>query len=246
MTSFRLFKLSFLLLTLTTAPIALGVSCEASKSGLIGVSTALLLWASSSEIGVSSTTDLGNRVPTKDDETPGVAISTDKQRYRIGEPIWVSIKNARQDTVYLPAGSNMCSIVGVYRLEDGQWVAQDRCPTSAALAKVPIPKGSQIRGILGHGKASDYMVGPIVGPVTAPQTFEGDVKDLPKVPPWQPGDPTWEVPRGRLLPNDRRPPFDALASRLGEGRYQIRTGYTIGPAPGSAEKVVAAEFQISR
>jgi hypothetical protein len=223
MTSFRLFKLSFLLLTLTTARIALGVSCKASESGLIGVPTASLLWASSSQIEVSPTTDLGNRVATKDDETPGVAISTDKQRYRIGETIWVTIKNARQDTIYVPAGSNMCSIIAAYRLENGQWIAQDRCPTSVGLAKVPIPKGSQIRGKLGHGKAID----------------------LPKVPPWQPGDPTWEVPRGRPFSDEHRPPFDALASHLGEGRYQIRISYTIGTVPGLVEKMVAAEFQIS-
>jgi hypothetical protein len=181
----------------------------------------------------------------KNDKTSGVAISTNKQRYRIGEMIWVTIKNAGQDTIYVPGGPNMCSIVSVYRLENGQWIAQDRCPTSIAPANVPIPKGSQIKGKLGRGKAIDYIVGPIVGPLTAPQTFAGDVRDLPKVPPWQPGDPTWEVPRGGPLSDERRPPFNALASHLGEGRYQIRVGYTIGTVPGPMGKVVVSEFQIT-
>ncbi|NIO07947.1 MAG: hypothetical protein GTO40_08055, partial [Deltaproteobacteria bacterium] len=40
--------------------------------------------------------------------------------------------------------------------------------------------------------------GPTVSEPVTPQAFEGDLRDLPKVKPWQPGDPTYEVPEGQL------------------------------------------------
>jgi hypothetical protein len=240
----RCIMLSFLLLWLATVWMALIVGGKAHESDSLVVPTALPLWASSSPTGLPSMSNRDNRAPLTSDETPGVTIATDKQYYRVGEPIWVMVENTRHDTIYVPAEPNACSIMSVYRFEGGQWVAQQRCPTRAALAKVPIPPGSRITGQLGQGQASSYSVGPIVGALTVPQVFEGHVKDLPKVKPWQPGDPTWEVPRGGPLPERRRPPFDALTTPLGEGRYHIRVRYTIGAASGPVGERVSAEFQI--
>lgn len=59
-----------------------------------------------------------------------------------------------------------------------------------SLASAPARGAQPLPGQPGHTEGPEW-----VGPPVTPSSWDGDIRDLPPVPPWKPGDPVIEIPR---------------------------------------------------
>jgi hypothetical protein len=175
-----------------------------------------------------------------------VKISTDKSCYRVGDPIQVTVTNTGTKTIYIPANSQGCSVANVYRLEGQKWILQDQCGAARTLPQVAIPPGKRLTGnLVGPEVGGTFIIGPVAAEPTPPHAFDGKIADLPKVKPWQPGDPTWEVPRG--APSEEGVlPFASLVTPLHEGKYRVHVRFTVGVMSAQADEARSGIFRLTR
>lgn len=174
-----------------------------------------------------------------------VWVTTDSLRYHRGEPIHVTVRNQLSTLIYAPPDQTYCSIIGVQRLEAGQWGTEGGCAPAegSAFFSVVAPEG-EIGGILGPAAQDSGVQGPLIGEPSSPGVFEGDVRTLPPVKPWQPGDPVFEVPRGGVSAEGQVRPFSALGSELGPGTYRIVFSFRMGSTSGPVHTVYSEEFVV--
>jgi hypothetical protein len=174
-----------------------------------------------------------------------VSVTTDKLTYRRGEPILVTITNGLSTVIYAVPAQVCCSIVSVHRRHDGRWVTEGVGPTAGPAFFIAIASKSKMTGTLGLVSQDADTGGPIVSKPSSPSVFEDDLRTLPTVEPWKPGDPIREVPRGGNPPGANTVPFDALYSKIGPGTYRIVLGFTMDVTTGMIQTVYSKEFIVS-
>jgi hypothetical protein len=236
--------LNFLLFVLATLWMALVAGRNASEAGSIGVLTPLPLWASSSQTGLPAMSNPSNRVPPTKDETSGVTISTDKQRYYMDEPIWVTIENARRDTIYVPVGLDICSIVVVEQRQNTSWKPAGMCPDGMQFSPVVLRPGSRLTAQLGAGQGTYTVEDGVGGEPAAPSVYERSLHDLPPAASWKPGDPVIEVPQGisTRLP---WPPFSLVENPLEPGIYRLEFRFIVSDRASPQVTVYSQEFLVT-
>ena len=173
-----------------------------------------------------------------------VTVMTDRASYRVGEPIGARIKNESNAPILAPAGASTCSLLQVEQFRSGSWGATTRCPPGRHWPRLTLPSGGVITGVLGQGKDGIFVVGPIVSGPTAPSIFPGNVRELPTIPSWEPGDPTWEVPRGGP-PGESRLRLDNLQNELDPGSYRLGLEFTVEAAATAVHSARSAVFTVS-
>ncbi len=162
-----------------------------------------------------------------------VAVTTDRDTYPRGDPILVTITNGLPRSIFAPPRGG-CSIVGVVRLQDGQWQQVEACiHLNVNVWGIP-SLGALTRPLRGDVQASSHEVvvgGPVV-PILSPE----DVHQLSTVEPRRPGEPIPEFPEGAVAA-----PFSTLTSDLPPGTYRI--DFQFGPrrATGDAVETVHSE-----
>jgi hypothetical protein len=168
-----------------------------------------------------------------------VSVLADRERYRIGEQILVTIDNRLGISLYAPPEGG-CSIVSLRRLEGEQWVNVDTCPTLDVYV-TEIAAMSDLTRPLVPASQPPIASGPIViGPIS-PASSGDDLTNLPTVAPWRSGDPIRVVPEGAIAP-----PFSAIVGDLGPGTYRIEFSFAYGAASGPVGTVYSEPFIVAR
>jgi hypothetical protein len=166
-------------------------------------------------------------------------VSADRERYRVGERILVTLDNRLGISVYAPPRGG-CSIVSLWRLQGEQWVNVDRCPTLTVYI-TEIVAMSDLTRPLGQASQPPIASGPIViGPIS-PASSSDDLTNLPTVAPWRSGDPIRVVPEGAIAP-----PFSATVGNLGPGTYRIEFSFAEGAASGPEGTVFSEPFIVAK
>ena len=167
-----------------------------------------------------------------------VSVTTDRAVYQFGEQALVTVRNDLSISVYAPPQGN-CAIVSVLRLQDGQWVKVDPCPTLNVTPHA-ISGGSELTRPLGPDMQAPNAPGPVVIGAVAP-SISPEITALPTTVPWKPGDPVREIPEGAVAA-----PFSTLSSDLAPGMYRIEFKFALRPGANSDEvqTVHSAPFEV--
>lgn len=155
----------------------------------------------------------------------GASVSTDRLHYKPGETIVITVHRAADATIYPVPGEMGCPVITVQSLQDSSWEAMAICPWSGPDSALP---GVQMRD-LAWGFYLDTS-GPAgqeagSGQPAVPDTFEGDLSELPTLTPPPPGYSGPEVPRGP----GRTDPGSSLVNALDPGTYRIVFAFVSGP-----------------
>lgn len=175
-----------------------------------------------------------------------VRVTTDKLSYRLGEPIVVTVDNDLSDPIYSLAGHTYCSMVTVQPLEGGGAGTEGACPDGSQPALVIIPPRSQLSAALDPAAQEPGIIGPIVGQPVAPSQFDDDLRTLPTVEPWKPGDPIIVVPEGEL--DEPEPEIFGASSAdspLAQGRYRVEFSFRVGSDLDLARTAYSLEFIVT-
>lgn len=178
-------------------------------------------------------------------DIPAVRVITNKLSYRRGEPIIVTIRNGLHTVIYASRGGAYCSLVSVQRLEAGEWEAGSPTAASCPEISISIAPRSVMRGALGPTLKNSGAQRPIVSEASTPSLFQKDLRTLPTVEPWKPGDPIREVPKAGIPPGAESIPFSALQSEISPGTYRINFSFKLGSMSGPAQKVYSEEFVVT-
>jgi hypothetical protein len=183
-------------------------------------------------------------LPLEVEGASGVLISTDKNLYRVGEPVHVVIRNNLAKAINAPAGQGACSIVTLKRMEKGTWYKLGTCEQDTKVMTIEIPSRGELKAVLNApDKAYVVQNSEVHGPV-APEVFEGSVTKLPQPERWKPGDPVIEVPQGVLPAQPPRPRFSLANEILDPGTYRLEVTFLVAdPAP-QVRTVRSREFQV--
>ncbi|MDA2911627.1 hypothetical protein MYX04_11960 [Nitrospiraceae bacterium AH_259_D15_M11_P09] len=183
--------------------------------------------------------------PRPSDVPPSVQVTTNKLSYRHGEQIHVTISNDLRTVIYIPTGPTYCSVVSVQRLESGQWVTEGTCPAGGRPSFLGIVPNGRGGGVLRPGPRAPGPQRPLVSEPSKPGVFEKDLRTLPTVKPWKPGDAIREVPRGGgILYGEESLPFSPLLGEIGPGTYRILFRFTVDAPGGPVQTVYSKEFLI--
>lgn len=81
-----------------------------------------------------------------------VRVTTDRQTYRRGEKILVTIVNDLSVTIYAQTGQTYCTTVAVQRKTDSKWQMEGRCAAGAPPGFISIPPMSKtVQGLMPQG-----------------------------------------------------------------------------------------------
>jgi hypothetical protein len=115
---------------------------------------------------------------------------------------------------------------------------QESCPT-LNVTVVEIPPQSQLIQALGAAASQPPGSGMLVlGPFYPLKTTQ-DLRGIPTITPWQPGDPTREVPEGAVAPF-----FSALDTDLEPGTYRLEFRYLLERYTDVVQTVYSQPFQV--
>ncbi len=196
-------------------------------------------------VGTSGQGAQGNvEVMPKGHDGTAVRVITDKQNYRRDEVIFVTIRNDLSAVVYAPPSQTYCSVVRVQRQEAGQWITQGSTGSGGTASLITIAAKGKTRFVLGPATQESKTQGPMVGKPSVPGVYQGDLRDLPKVEPWKPGDPIREVPRGGPQAEGQRLPTSCLSGEIVPGTYRIEFRFKLRPTSERAQKVYSKEFVV--
>lgn len=174
-----------------------------------------------------------------------VVVTTDKEVYRFGEQIRVTVYNGLTDPISSPTKLFGCALVAVDHREMETWVRHGTCAPRGILRTIIVAPGSQIAGMLSSLEQENLTIGPVVGEPTGALVFEGNAENLPTVEPWKPGDPTWVVPRGDAPGADVRLRLSVLNGALVPGEYRIEFTFQVDNASGSVETALSDSFVVN-
>lgn len=163
----------------------------------------------------------------------------------MAKPVIVTIRNDLSVAIYAPNDLTYCSIVNVQRLEEGQWVAESPSTTSCPASWITIAPKSAMKSTVGLAMQESGAQGPMVSEPSTSSPFQKDLRILPTIEPWKPGDLLREVPKGASPPGKESPRFGALKGKMSPGRYRIEFSFQLGSMSGPAQKVYSEEFVVT-
>lgn len=86
--------------------------------------------------------------------TDGIQLTLDKASYSIYDPIAVTVKSIRSDSIYITTSGTSCTIFQLEMLVNGNWVPQGRCFNVRANPLVQLAAGETINQQLKPQNAS--------------------------------------------------------------------------------------------
>jgi hypothetical protein len=174
---------------------------------------------------------------------PSVTVATDKSTYGRSESIHLAVRNDLSTTVYVETGHSSCSVVGVQRRADGQWLPEAICPPTRVVAFLPVAPGGALAAVLGLAARPPDIQGPIVGGPTAPGVNLRDLRTVPVEPPAPLSGPIRERTQG-ILPPGSGP--GAPGGGLDPGTYRFELKVRIGSPDGPSEVTHSEEFVVTQ
>lgn len=222
------------------------MSAEVSKWVGTGLAIALL--------GSAGCTSVLARPPSPTEGTPArsevsppppaVRVTTDKLSYRRGEPILVTIRNDLSTAIYVPIDQTHCSVVSLQRREAGRWETREPCTAEGPTLFIAIAPNGEMQGAAGRAAEGSRIESPVVSEPSRPGVFEGDVRKLPPVEPWKPGDPIREVPKRGDPPEGQFPPFSTVRGEIASGTYRIELRFRLAASLGPERTIYSKEFVV--
>jgi hypothetical protein len=162
-----------------------------------------------------------------------VLVSTDRSRYRQGDPIRVSVTNRLETAIFAPRG-DACAVVSLWRQSGADWVSADACPPNEVNV-TEIRAGGTMTALLGPVPRPPNASGPIViGPI-APAASSRPVRSLPTAQP----QPSRVVPEGAIAA-----PFSATISPIVPGTYRLAITFAAGTRDAPAATAYSEPFVV--
>jgi hypothetical protein len=179
----------------------------------------------------------------REQSAAGVSATTDGPIYHSGQAIVVTISNHLSDAIYLLAGQASHPTVAMQRLGDDEWTSVGSNAAEGPPGFLVLRSSGETSFTLAAVRSDSGTDSPIVSGPSAPGAFEGDVRTLPTVLPWQPGDPIREVPRGPSRPAETLC-FSAGERAFSPGMYRIEVQFTMEALSDAWQTIYSDEFII--